>query len=173
MIRKPKPKAIPIEIRTVHRVSIGETEELRPAIWMLGRSGAWYEVVPSKEYKPTYDEMAEAVFFWYRIVDFYSKPEDRIKVPGKRDEISRLFLQVCPCPPLRRISQLTSCSMRLRLEMALPLRMWLNVARSMLCFSSINSRQRRTSWHRRTSRAGLEPPGTRPRSTSGSKGDET
>jgi hypothetical protein len=85
---------IPIELRTVHSFSIGETEDQRPCIWMLGRCGAWYEVVPSAAYKPTYDLMAEAVFLYYRIVDYYSSPRARIEPLAKRDDISWLFLQV-------------------------------------------------------------------------------
>jgi hypothetical protein len=61
---------------------------------MLGRCGAWYEIVPSAAYKPTYDLMAEAVYLYYRIVDFYGSPQKRIKVQGKRDEITWLFFQV-------------------------------------------------------------------------------
>ncbi|KAK0383375.1 hypothetical protein NLU13_9288 [Sarocladium strictum] len=88
-----KSKEIPIEIRTVHQFSIGETELRRPCIWILGRCGAWYEVVPSAAYKPTYDMMAEAVYLYYRILDFYGSPQERVMIPGKRDEITWLFFQ--------------------------------------------------------------------------------
>ena len=85
---------IPIEFPSIHEYSIGESPEGRPLLWVQGRCGAWYEVKPSTAYTPTYKMMLEGISLYYQIVDFYGAPKDRIQVPGKRDEVSRLFLQV-------------------------------------------------------------------------------
>lgn len=91
------PQETPIEIPEVRQFSIGETEDRQPCIWALGRRQAWFEIKPSAGYKATYDAMAEAVFLYYRIVDFYGCPDERTPMPGKRDEITRLFHQVSSC----------------------------------------------------------------------------
>ncbi|KAH8177453.1 hypothetical protein LIA77_02535 [Sarocladium implicatum] len=86
-----KPQGTHIEIQKVHQFTIGETADRQPCIWALGRCGAWFEIKPSVQYKAVYDTMAEAVFLYYRIVDFYGFPKERASMQGNPSEIKLLF----------------------------------------------------------------------------------
>jgi hypothetical protein len=61
-------KEAAIELSQVGRFAFGLNEEDNACFWAAGEAG-WFIVNPSKEYKPTFEEMSEAVICWYFVLD--------------------------------------------------------------------------------------------------------
>lgn len=59
-----------IRIDNVHTFSYGQYEEGKVALWAAGEAG-WFELKPSRAYKPVFTEMVEAVNTLYFTADYY------------------------------------------------------------------------------------------------------
>jgi hypothetical protein len=75
VLKKPY-KPTKIEIRNVTRFSYGEMTDGAYAIWAQGKAG-WFEISPSAQYKPLFDEIVRAVEILYFVTDIYSEPRKR------------------------------------------------------------------------------------------------
>jgi hypothetical protein len=81
-----------IEIQNVTRFSYGEMTDGAYVIWAQGKAG-WFEIRPTAQYKPIYDEMVQAVELLYFVTDVYS--ETRKKNSGPSAEL--VFQEVSIC----------------------------------------------------------------------------
>jgi hypothetical protein len=64
-------KPTTIEINEVGRFAFGLDPANNACFWAAGDAG-WFIVNPSKEYKPMFLEMSEAVICWYFVLDRHS-----------------------------------------------------------------------------------------------------
>jgi hypothetical protein len=83
VLKKPY-KPMEIEIRHVTRFSYGEMTDGAYVIWAQGKAG-WFEIRPTAQYKPIYDEMVQAVELLYFVTDIYG--ESRKKGSGPSAEL--------------------------------------------------------------------------------------
>ena len=77
-------KPTDIELRNVTRFSYGEMTDGAYVIWAQGKAG-WFEIRPTAQYKPIYDEMVQAVELLYFVTDIYG--ESRKKSSGPSAEL--------------------------------------------------------------------------------------
>ncbi|KNG52491.1 hypothetical protein DDE82_006341 [Stemphylium lycopersici] len=71
LLKKPY-KPTDIEIRNVTRFSYGEMTDGAYVMWAQGKAG-WFEIRPTAQYKPIYDDMVQAVELLYFVTDIYSE----------------------------------------------------------------------------------------------------
>ena len=72
MLRKPLDKSLTLEIEAVARYAYGQYDDGSIALWALGKAG-WFELEPSRKYRPIFDGMIEAVVLLYYIADYYKR----------------------------------------------------------------------------------------------------
>jgi hypothetical protein len=65
-----------IEIRNVTRFSYGEMTDGAYVIWAQGKAG-WFEIRPTPQYKPIFDDMVRAVELLYFVTDIYGEPRKK------------------------------------------------------------------------------------------------
>lgn len=92
VLKKPY-KPTDIEIRNVTRFSYGEMTDGAYVIWAQGKAG-WFEIRPTAQYKPIYDDMVQAVELLYFVTDIYS--EARKKGGGPSADL--VFQEVSTTP---------------------------------------------------------------------------
>ncbi|KAI9718422.1 MAG: hypothetical protein M1812_004143 [Candelaria pacifica] len=63
-------RAADIKVRKVDRFSYGQFEDGEVGLWAAGKAG-WYQISPSRDYKPIYDDMVEALKVLYFVADKY------------------------------------------------------------------------------------------------------
>jgi hypothetical protein len=80
VLKKPY-KPTEIEIRNVTRYSYGEMTDGAYVIWAQGKAG-WFEISPSTQYKPLFDDMVQAVEILYFVTDIHSEPRKRCGGPS-------------------------------------------------------------------------------------------
>lgn len=83
VLKKPY-KPMEIEIQHVTRFSYGEMTDGAYVIWAQGQAG-WFEIRPTAQYKPIYDQMVQAVELLYFVTDIYG--ESRKKSSGPSAEL--------------------------------------------------------------------------------------
>ncbi|KAI4919951.1 hypothetical protein J4E90_002090 [Alternaria incomplexa] len=83
LLKKPY-KPMEIEIQHVTRFSYGEMTDGAYVIWAQGQAG-WFEIRPTAQYKPIYDQMVQAVELLYFVTDIYG--ESRKKSSGPSAEL--------------------------------------------------------------------------------------
>ncbi|KAI4615569.1 uncharacterized protein J4E87_009027 [Alternaria ethzedia] len=83
LLKKPY-KPMEIEVRHVTRFSYGEMTDGAYVIWAQGQAG-WFEIRPTAQYKPIYDQMVQAVELLYFVTDIYG--ESRKKSSGPSAEL--------------------------------------------------------------------------------------
>lgn len=64
-----------IEIPLSHSYSIGYGPW--PAVWASGKAG-WYEISPAPEYEAMYDFVCEGITLYYKVIDVYPGPDDKL-----------------------------------------------------------------------------------------------
>ncbi|KAF2126558.1 hypothetical protein P153DRAFT_399328 [Dothidotthia symphoricarpi CBS 119687] len=75
LVNKPY-KPVDIQIRNVTKFSYGETTDGEYVIWAQGAAG-WFEIQPTAQYKPIYEDMREAVQLLYFVTDIYNEPRKK------------------------------------------------------------------------------------------------
>ena len=83
VLKKPY-KPMEVEIQHVTRFSYGEMTDGAYVIWAQGQAG-WFEIRPTAQYKPIYDQMVQAVELLYFVTDIYG--ESRKKSSGPSAEL--------------------------------------------------------------------------------------
>ncbi|KAI4715011.1 hypothetical protein J4E89_000696 [Alternaria sp. Ai002NY15] len=83
LLKKPY-KPMEVEIQHVTRFSYGEMTDGAYVIWAQGQAG-WFEIRPTAQYKPIYDQMVQAVELLYFVTDIYG--ESRKKSSGPSAEL--------------------------------------------------------------------------------------
>jgi hypothetical protein len=80
-----------IHIDNVTHYAFGQHEDGDFGIWIAGKAG-WFSVTPSKQYKPIYREVEEAIDLHYFLVDRYNR---KGKSKGKKSlSVDNLFEEV-------------------------------------------------------------------------------
>ncbi|ODA84025.1 hypothetical protein RJ55_02543 [Drechmeria coniospora] len=88
--------SVPIEIKKCINYSIGESDDGSPLIWISG-VGGWYEINPSRTYRPTFLKMCEATTLYYKLVDIYDstasqRKSKKAKQSSFMDDLAGVFL---------------------------------------------------------------------------------
>lgn len=83
----------PIEIRKSNLYSL-DLVDGQPVIWVSGKCG-WYEIKPSPTYQHVYNEMCEAIKFYFYLLDIYT--ERALKRDNNKSSaaLSQILLKVC------------------------------------------------------------------------------
>ncbi|KAF2999681.1 hypothetical protein E8E13_002085 [Curvularia kusanoi] len=75
-LQKKTYKPTEIVVRNVTRYAYAEMADRTYVLWALGEAG-WFEIQPAAHYKPTHDEMLQAVEILYFVTDLYSGPRKK------------------------------------------------------------------------------------------------
>jgi len=76
LVKKDYRKAVSIEIVECKRYAYGLNQDGSAAIWAGGEAG-WYNLTPSRTYKPVFAEMSESVELYYFVCDTYTESKMR------------------------------------------------------------------------------------------------
>ncbi|KAI9698730.1 MAG: hypothetical protein M1836_003840 [Candelina mexicana] len=71
-------RGIDLKVRRVDRYSYGQFDDGEVALWAAGKAG-WFEIEPSREYRPVYDDMVEGLKILYFVADKYRYQKPRKK----------------------------------------------------------------------------------------------
>ncbi|KAF2137504.1 uncharacterized protein K452DRAFT_235824, partial [Aplosporella prunicola CBS 121167] len=94
LLRKPLPRALPLQVSNVTRFAYGQYDDGDVAIWAAGRAG-WFKITPARAYKDIFAGMVAAIKLLYFAADMY-RGSTKTKGNKSANEIFEAYVKEYP-----------------------------------------------------------------------------